>query len=131
MAIPILAPAITKTRQTVQAIAQSSQRAILRLVPELENGRSITNRSFTILVTILMVFVLMVMFVISSLSTRDAFTLAKLQREAQVLSDQREAIAKEVARRSSPDVLANAATKLGMRPNSEPRFIDISDVANG
>ena len=131
MAIPILAPAITKTRQTGQAIAQSSHRAILRLVPELENRRSITNRSFTILVTILMVLVLMVMFVISSLSTQDAFTLAKLQREAQILSDQREAIAKEVARRSSPDVLANAAMKLGMRPNSEPRFIDITGDANG
>ena len=128
MALPIFEPAITRTRQ---AIAQSSQRAFLKLVPELENGRALTNRSLTILSTVLMVLVLLTMFVISSLSTQDAFTLAKLQREAQVLSDQREAINREVARKSSPDALAKAATKLGMRPNTEPRFIDISDVANG
>jgi len=128
MALPILAPAITKTRQ---AIAQTSQRAILRLVPEIEHGKPITNRSLTILSTVLLVFVLLLMFVISSLSTRDAFTLAKLQREVQVLSDQREAINREVALRSSPAALANAATKLGMRPNSQPRFIDISGDVNG
>jgi hypothetical protein len=70
-------------------------------------------------------------FVISSLSTRDAFTLATLQREAQVLSDQRDAINREVAFRSSPNALANSAIKLGMVPNSQPRFIEISDKANG
>ena len=128
MALPIFEPAISRTRQ---AIAQSSQRAFLKLVPEFENGRKLTNRSLTILSTVLMVLVLLTMFVISSLSTQDAFTLAKLQREVQVLSDQKEAINREVARKSSPDALASAATKLGMRPNSEPRFIDISDVANG
>lgn len=128
MALPVFLPAITKTKQ---AIAQSSQRAILKLVPELENGRKITNRSLTVLSTVLMIMVLLTMFVISSLSTQDAFTLAKLQREVQVLSDQREAINREVARKSSPDALASAAAKLGMRPNTEPRFIDISDVANG
>ena len=128
MALPIFEPAISRTRQ---AIAQSSQRAFLKLVPEFENGRKLTNRSLTILSTVLMVLVLLTMFVISSLSTQDAFTLAKLQREVQVLSDQKEAINREVARKSSPDALASAAAKLGMRPNSEPRFIDISDVANG
>lgn len=128
MALPILAPAITKTRQ---AIAQSSQRTILRLVPEIQSGKQITNRSLSILTTILMVFIMLGTFVISSLSTRDAFTLATLQREAQVLSDQRDAINREVAFRSSPNALANSAIKLGMVPNSQPRFIEISDEANG
>ena len=128
MALPILAPAISKTRQ---AISQSSQRVILKLVPELETGKTITTRSLSIISTVIAVLILLGMFVISSLSTQDAFTLAKLQREAQLLSDQRDAINREVAYRSSPTALANAATKLGMRPNSEPRFIDISDVNNG
>ena len=128
MALPILAPAISKTRQ---AISQSSQRVILKLVPELETGKTITTRSLSIISTVIAVLILLGMFVISSLSTQDAFTLAKLQREAQLLSDQRDAINREVAFRSSPTALANAATKLGMRPNSEPRFIDISDVNNG
>lgn len=122
MALPSFAPAISKTRQ---AIAQSSQRAILRLVPELETGSKVSSRSFAILGTLVAFLMLLAMFAISSLSTQDAFTLAKLQREAQTLSDQRDAINSQIAYRSSPMALAAQAEKLGMRPNSQPRFIDI------
>ena len=128
MALPILAPTITKT---LQAIAQSSQRAILRLVPEIESGQRASGKSISIIGTFLAILVMLSMFVISSLSTQDAFTLAKLQREAQILSDQRDAINREVAYRSSPTALASAAKKLGMQPNSQPRFIDISERPNG
>ncbi len=123
MALPSFAPAITKTRQ---AIADSSQRAILRLVPELETGSKVSSRSLTILGSLVAVVMLAFMFVITSLSTQDAFTLAKLQREAQVLSDERDAINSQIAYKSSPAALASQARKLGMSPNSEPRFIDIN-----
>ena len=125
MALPLLSPAITKTRQV---IAQNSQRAILRLVPELERGERVTNRSFAILVTIGLLAISLSMFVISALSTQDAFTLAKLQREAQTLSDQRDAVNTEIADLSSPESLAAAATKLGMKPNAQPRFLDLNTV---
>jgi cell division protein FtsL len=128
MALPILAPAITKTRD---AITQSTQRAFLRLVPEIEGARRTSGKSFVIFGTFLMFAMMLAMFVISSLSTKDAFTLAKLQREAQVLSDQRDAINREVAFRSSPNALADAAIKLGMQPNSQPRFLEITDQING
>ncbi len=128
MALPVVAPAINKTKQV---IAQTSQRAILRLVPEFETGKPITNRSMSILVTFALILIALSMFVISSLSTQDAFTLAKLQREAQTLSDQRDAINRQIAYKSSPGVLAAEATKLGMKPNSQPRFIDISGANNG
>lgn len=128
MALPILAPAITKTRD---AITQSTQRAFLRLVPEIEGARRTSGKSFVIFGTFLMFATMLAMFVISSLSTKDAFTLAKLQREAQVLSDQRDAINREVAFRSSPNALADAAIKLGMQPNSQPRFLEFTDQING
>ena len=124
MALPVIAPAITRTRK---AVTSGSQRAILKLAPEIESGKSITNRSFAILVTFAMIVVAMVIFVISSLSTQDAFTLAKLQREAQTLSDQRDAINREIAFKSAPNALAAAATKLGMKPNTQPRFVDITE----
>lgn len=127
MALPVITPVITRTRR---AITQTSQRAILKLVPEIETGNSLTNRTFAVLVTISMVLVAMVIFVISALSTQDAFTLAKLQREAQTLSDESDSINREIAYRSSPNVLAAEAIKLGMRPNSQPRFIDISQDLN-
>lgn len=85
----------------------------------------------TVLVTFALIFMVLSMFVISSLSTQDAFTLAKLQRQAQTLSDQRDAINRQIAYRSSPGVLAAEATKLGMKPNSQPRFLDLSGVTNG
>lgn len=123
MALPVLAPAINRTRK---AITHSSQRAILRLVPELETGKTVTNRSLTVLVTICLVVVMLLMFVISSLSTQDAFTLAKLQRQAQTLSDERDAINREIAYKSSPSYLAAAAIKLGMKPSQQPLFLEIN-----
>ncbi len=128
MALPNFAPAITKTRE---AITQSSQRAILRLVPELETGSKISNRSMTVLGTAAGLLMLMMMFAITSMSTQDAFTLAKLQREAQVLSDEHDAINSQIAYKSSPTALASQARKLGMSPNTQPRFIDINASVNG
>jgi cell division protein FtsL len=128
MALPSFAPAITKTRQ---AIAQSSQRAVLRLVPELETGSKISTRSMGMLTTAIGLLMILLMFAITSMSTQDAFTLAKLQREAQTLSDERDAINNQIAHRSSPIALAAEAKKLGMTPNSQPRFIDIATNANG
>lgn len=128
MALPNFAPAIIKTRQ---AISQSSQRAILRLVPELETGKPVTNRSLTILGTFSAILIVLAMFVITTLSTQDAFTLAKLQREAQTLNDEHDAVNREIAFRSSPMALASKAQKLGMKPNGQPRFIDISGEVNG
>lgn len=128
MALPILSPALYKTKAV---IAQTSQRAILRIVPELETGSRISSRSLTMLSTVLGLLMILVMFAITSMSTQDAFTLAKLQREAQVLSDEREAINSQIAQKSSPMALASEARKLGMSPNSQPRFIDIDSKANG
>ena len=128
MALPNFAPAITKTRQ---AIAQSSQRAVLRLVPELETGSRISTRSMGMLTTAIGLLMILLMFAITSMSNQDAFTLAKLQREAQTLSDERDAINDQIAHRSSPIALAAQASKLGMTPNSQPRFINIDTKTNG
>ena len=73
-----------------------------------------------------MVLVAMVIFVISALATQDAFTLAKLQRQAQTLSDERDSINRQISFLSSANSLAAEAIKLGVRPDSQPRFIDIS-----
>ncbi len=124
MALPVIAPVITRTRRV---ITQTSQRTLLKLVPEIESGSSLTNRTFTILMTISMILVSMAIFVISALSTQDAFTLAKLQREAQSLSDERDSINRQLAFQSSPNALAASAIKLGMKPNTQPRFIDLSE----
>ena len=128
MALPIITPALTKTRA---AVAQGSQRAILKIVPELKTGSRISRRSLGMLSTVLGLILILIMFAITSMSTQDAFTLAKLQREAQLISDEREAINSQIAHKSSPMALASEARKLGMSLNSQPRFIDIDSQANG
>lgn len=57
---------------------------------------------------------------------QDAFVLQELKQQTQVLTDQREAIIREVAAQSSPDKLAESAGKLGMVATSNPRFLDMS-----
>ena len=128
MALPIITPALTKTRA---AVAQGSQRAILKIVPELKTGSRISRRSLGMLSTVLGLILILIMFAITSMSTQDAFTLAKLQREAQLISDEREAINSQIAHKSSPMALASEARKLGMSPNTQPRFIDIESQTNG
>ncbi|MFM8869739.1 MAG: hypothetical protein ACKOFQ_06455, partial [Candidatus Nanopelagicus sp.] len=63
---------------------------------------------------------------INTLLARDAFLLGQLKQEAQILTDQREAILQELAAKSSPDRLAEQATQLGMVASTNPRFLDLS-----
>jgi hypothetical protein len=123
MSLPSFSPTISKTKEV---IATSSQRAILKLVPEIETGSKISSRSLAVLGTFIAMLMLFLMFAINSMSTNDAFVLAQLQKEAQTLSDQREAIDSQIAYRSSPLALSSQARKLGMEANSQPRFIDIN-----
>jgi hypothetical protein len=52
--------------------------------------------------------------------------LGELKQQAQLLTDQREAILQEVAAKSSPDKLAQSASELGMLASINPRFLDMS-----
>jgi hypothetical protein len=49
-----------------------------------------------------------------------------LKQEAQLLTDKREAILRDVAAKSSPDKLAERAAQLGMVASTNPRFLDMS-----
>jgi hypothetical protein len=57
--------------------------------------------------------------------------LAKLQRQAQTLSDERDAVNREIAFKSSPMYLASAASKLGMKPSQAPLFLDLNSNTSG
>jgi hypothetical protein len=69
---------------------------------------------------------LLSLLVINTALARDAFELSELKQQAQLLTDQREAILQEVAAKSSPDKLAQSASELGMVASSNPRFLDMS-----
>jgi hypothetical protein len=62
---------------------------------------------------------------INIMLTQDAFTLSQLERQAAEVSAQEEAITQEAARISSPTILAQRATQLGMKTGQAPAFIDL------
>jgi hypothetical protein len=59
------------------------------------------------------------------LLAQDAFELTSLKLEAKLVSDEREAIARQMDKLSSPDALARAAAELGMRPSENPTFLSL------
>jgi hypothetical protein len=48
-----------------------------------------------------------------------------LKLEAKLVSDEREAIARQMDKLSSPDALARAAAELGMKPSENPTFLSL------
>jgi predicted DsbA family dithiol-disulfide isomerase len=120
---PTVAPVITKTKKLV---AEKSTRAALRLVADATEGKQANRRFFALFMTTIGIAGLFILLVINTLLAQDAFTLAKLQADVKLSSDQYEAVTEEIERISSPAVLANKATKLGMRPSITPTFLDIN-----
>ncbi len=123
MAIASFAPAITRSRE---AVLQKSARAALRLAPDVAPGESVDHRYFLSFMTVIGVVGLLLLLVINTALAQDAFELHKLKVEATSLSDQREAVLREVARVSSPEHLAVQAKSLGMVASQSPRFLTLN-----
>ena len=100
-------------------------RASLRLVPELRGESREDHRYFVVFVSILGTLGLLALLAINTLLAQDAFALHRLQLQAMKLNDQREAVTQEIARTSSPNILAQRATALGMLSSQSPRFLTL------
>jgi hypothetical protein len=123
MAIFELAPALKISRKIVR---EQANKAVLRLVPDIKQGAVAADRTFGIFLGAIFTAGLLALLVINTALAQDAFILKDLKQQAQVLTDQREAILREVARKSSPDQLSQSAAKLGMVASTNPRFLDMS-----
>ena len=123
MAITAFAPAITRSKEI---IAEKSAQAVLKLVPEVTEGKQANRKFFATFVTGIGVLGIFMLLFINTLLAQDAFELSHLKLEAKMVSDQREAIAREIDKKSSPDALAQAATKLGMKPSENPFFLQLN-----
>ena len=123
MAIFELAPALEISRKIVR---EQANKAVLRLVPDIKEGTVAADRTFGIFLGAIFTAGLLALLVINTALAQDAFILKDLKQQAQVLTDQREAILREVARKSSPDQLSQSAAQLGMVASINPRFLDMS-----
>ena len=125
MAIFDFAPAIERSRK---AVSQTTAKAVLRLVPDIESGKQANDKGFVIAISSIFITGLLALLIINTALAQDAFKLQQLKEQATVLADQREAILRQVAERASPDNLAVSAAKLGMIASSNPRFLDLSAI---
>ena len=123
MAIFELAPALKISRKIVR---EQANKAVLRLVPDIKQGAVAADRTFGIFLGAIFTAGLLALLVINTALAQDAFILKDLKQQALVLTDQREAILREVARKSSPDQLSQSAAQLGMVASTNPRFLDMS-----
>lgn len=125
MAIPVLAPAITRSRQLV---AEKSSRAVLRLVPDPNTGEKADRKTFIMFLSIIGAVGLLMLLAINTMLAQDAFELHRLQAQATTLSDQREAVMRQIDLASSPEELAARATAEGMVPSQSPRFLSLNSA---
>jgi hypothetical protein len=123
MAIFDFAPAIERSRK---AVSQTTAKAVLRLVPEMESGKQTSDKDFVIAISSIFITGLLALLIINTALAQDAFKLQQLKQQATVLADQREAILRQVAEKASPENLAASAAKLGMVASTNPRFLDLS-----
>jgi cell division protein FtsB len=122
MAMTAFAPAITRSKEI---FAEKSTQVVLKLVPDMSSGKQADRKYFARFVTVVGVIGLMFLLLINTLLAQDAFELTSLKLEAKLVSDEREAIARQIDKLSSPDALAKAATNLGMKPSETPTFLSL------
>ena len=114
------APAITRSKEI---FAEKSSQVVLKLVPNLNDGKQADRKFFAIFVTVVGVIGLLFLLLINTLLAQDAFELSNLKLQAKLVSDEREAIARQMDKISSPASLAEQATALGMKPSETPIFL--------
>ena len=116
------APAITRSKEI---FAEKSSQVVLKLVPDLSDGKQADRKFFAIFVSVVGGIGLMLLLLINTLLAQDAFELTSLKLEAKLVSDEREAIARQIDKLSSPEALAKSATDLGMKPSENPTFLSL------
>ena len=122
MAMTAFAPAIIRSKEI---FAEKSSQVVLKLVPDISSGKQADRKFFATFVTVVGAIGLMFLLLINTLLAQDAFELTGLKLEAKLISDEREAIARQMDKLSSPDALAKAATELGMKPSETPTFLHL------
>ncbi len=119
------APAIIRSKEI---LAQKSSEVALKLVPDISAGKQADRKFFATFVSIVGISGLLFLLVLNTVLAQDAFELSHLKLESKMISDQREAIARQIDQQSSPEALARAAVALGMKPSETPTFLNLDQV---
>jgi hypothetical protein len=123
----LTASTVSRSREK---LAQKSTKAALKLVPDISPDAQADRKFFAIFVSTVGAIGLLVLLTINTLLAQDAFELTNLKLEVKMVSDQREAIARQIDAQSSPEALARSAAALGMKPSESPVFLNLDAESN-
>lgn len=138
MAIREIQPSQRPDRNApAQSKPKKERQVRLSLVPQLPsidfsnlNIRSITSvereqKSFAIICMSLAIAGLLSMFGLNMALTEGAFKVKELKLQVIEMNELREAALTQVSTISSPEILAQSASRLGMVPSTTPRFLQL------
>ena len=112
-------------------VAERTAEIISGLFPEITPGARATHKYFATFLTVVGLTGFLVLLGINTLLAQDAFTLSNLKIEAKAVSDQRDAINRQIDSHAAPEKLAAAAAALGMRPSETPVFLNLVTQETG
>lgn len=129
----VVAQAPTKSRPR-QSVTNRSAEIIFGIFPDINSGTRASHKYFATFATVISALGFVSLLAINTLLAQDAFTISELKVEAKQVADQRDAINRAIDSYASPDRLAKAAARLGMRPSETPIFLNLATspgVTNG
>ncbi|MFJ3702119.1 MULTISPECIES: septum formation initiator family protein [Streptomyces] len=102
---------------------------LARLMP---SGPSTAARTpFVLLVVLLLAGGLISLLLLNSALNEGSFRLSKLKRETTELTDEQQALQRDVDSYSEPDALERRARELGMVPGGSPAFLNPDGTVSG
>ncbi|MFD9977965.1 septum formation initiator family protein [Streptomyces sp. NPDC059017] len=103
-----------------------------RLVRLMPSGPSTAARTpFVLLVVVLLGGGLITLLLLNTSLNEGSFRLSELRKKTTELTDQEQALQRDVDERSAPDALERRARELGMVPGGNPAFLDPDGTVRG
>ncbi|MFI9587242.1 septum formation initiator family protein [Streptomyces sp. NPDC052236] len=103
-----------------------------RLARLLPSGPSTAARTpFVLLVVLLLGGGLITLLILNSALNQGSFKLSELKKETTELTDEQQALQRDVDSYSAPDALERRARELGMVPGGSPAFLDPDGTVRG
>ncbi|WP_329340155.1 septum formation initiator family protein [Streptomyces sp. NBC_00663] len=104
---------------------------LARLLPSPSGSRQAARTPFVLLVVLLLGGGLIGLLVLNSALSEGSFKLDDLEKETKSLTDQQQALQRDIDAYSAPDALQRRARELGMVPGGDPAFLDPDGTVKG
>ena len=98
-----------------------------KVISNVINAEKLHPRKFLIILMAVLMACVLSESLVSVWLTSDSFVLQDLKIERNLVTDERDALVKLASEKSSPENLAAAAAKLGMKPADSISYIDMSN----